>query len=120
MFWRIPSLLLVEKQKAIASLRIDANSYQELVGDFIGLYQRITIVSKPSSAEDFDTICEALHTLGPSLSYIGAYSLATFTGELEQAILARDLAEDTKLEERIELFKSSLDIIVENLSTQMS
>lgn len=114
------SLLLVEKQKAIASLRIDANSYQELVGDFIGLYQRITIVSKPSSAEDFDTICEALHTLGPSLSYIGAYSLATFTGELEQAILARDLAEDTKLEERIELFKSSLDIIVENLSTQMS
>jgi two-component system sensor histidine kinase/response regulator len=56
------SLLLVEKQKAIASLRIDANSYQELVGDFIGLYQRITIVSKPSSAEDFDTICEALHT----------------------------------------------------------
>ena len=116
----LESLSAIDTQKAITSLRIDANSYQELVGDFISMCQRITIISEPKSAEDFDAICEALHTSGPSLSYIGAYSLATFAGELEQAILRRDSTEDTKLEERIVLFKSSLEMIVKHLSKQIS
>jgi signal transduction histidine kinase/DNA-binding response OmpR family regulator len=114
------SLLTIETQKAITSLRIDENSYQELVDDFIRMCQGLTIVSAQKSAEDFDAISKALHTLGPSLTYIGAYSLATFSDELEQAILERDLTADTELEERIELFKSSLDIIVKHLSNQLS
>lgn len=113
------SLITIQQQKAITTLRIDASSYQELVGDFLRMCQQITIVSSPKSDEDFDSICEALHILWPSLSYIGAFSLATFSSELEQAILERDLAVNSNFEERIKLLKYSLERLVKQLSSQI-
>jgi len=107
------SLVSIDKPRAVKVLLNDENVYRELVGDFISMYNDNQIPDAIESLEDLSSIKELVHTIRPPLTYIGLYKLANFVDVLEKELISAKLPIQENLRIRIELFKSSLDTIVE-------
>lgn len=107
------SLIIIDRSKAINALLNDEAAYQDLVDDFISMYQLNEIPDKVDSLENLSLTQQVVHAIKPALSYIGVYNLAEFALDLEQELKQFPL--DPIQENKIHLFKSSLDKIVNKL-----
>lgn len=77
------SLLSIDKEQAIKALHDEPTLYEELLQDFVNLEDKAHTLKRALTEQDLPTIRDIVHAYKPSLSYIGAYSLALSAKELE-------------------------------------
>jgi CheY-like chemotaxis protein len=112
------SLISIDKEQAIRALNHEPQLYDELVVEFLDLEAQAQQLKQALSKQDINEIKRIVHAYKPPLSYIGAYSLAVYTSELE-TMLSREsapLSQDTQC--RVHDFLDALAAITEKLKVK--
>jgi CheY-like chemotaxis protein len=98
------SLMSIDKQQAIKALHNEPGLYEELLTDFINLEDKAHALKRALTEQDLVTIRDVVHAYKPSLSYIGAYSLALSAKELEINLKAANAPLSIQQEQQVQTF----------------
>ena len=110
------SLITIDRSQAIRALLNDESAYKDLVNDFINMYSVNKTLGEVNSSANLSSLQQFLHTVMPSLSYIGVYKLAEFALGLDQDLQNVQLPVNAGLNTKIQIFELSLQQIVTKLS----
>ncbi len=108
-------LVLIEETIALAALFNNKSAYLELIEDFISLAKQMTIIENVDTSESLKINLSRIHSLTPSLAYIGAFNLSEFAANLEQQLREQNIPISSDMHHATTLFKNTLEGIVEKL-----
>ncbi len=80
----VDELIFIDKEKALKAMMGSQELYLEMVDEFISLSPQINKLKKATDSKDLKTMLRVIHSIKPSLHYIGAYALADYIVALEK------------------------------------